>query len=97
MEMSQPASPDDRDGRTGQPGIYQIRLRGHLDQQWSDWFEGLAITQEENGVTLLSGPVADQAALHGLLRKVRDIGLPLLSVASVESDGPGRWRAGPEP
>ncbi len=63
-----------------QPVIYQIRLKGHLDSQWTDWFEGLSITLEEDGNTLLSGPVADQAALHGLLKKVRDLGLPLVSV-----------------
>jgi hypothetical protein len=60
--------------------VYQIRLAGHLGHQWADWFEGLSITLEDGGETLLSGPVADQAALHGLLRKVRDMGLPLLSV-----------------
>jgi len=63
-----------------QPNIYQIRIKGHLGSQWSDWFEGLTITLEENGDTLLTGPVVDQAALYGLLRKVRDLGLPLLSV-----------------
>lgn len=63
-----------------QPVIYQIRLKGHLDRQWSAWFEGLTITLEENGDTLLSGPVIDQAALHGLLKKVRDLGMPLLAV-----------------
>ncbi len=66
--------------------LYQIRLRGHLGQQWSDWFEGLSITLEENGDTLLTGPVVDQAALHGLLRKVRDLGLPLLEVTHVKPD-----------
>jgi hypothetical protein len=60
--------------------VYQIRLKGHLGQQWTDWFEGLTGTLEESGDTLLSGPVADQAALHGLLKKVRDLGMPLLSV-----------------
>ena len=59
--------------------FYEIRLKGHLDSQWVDWFEGLTITLE-NGDTLLSGPVADQAALHGLLKKVRDLGMPLVSV-----------------
>lgn len=60
--------------------IYQIRLKGHLDAQWVGWFGDLTITQEENGDTLLTGPVVDQAALFGLLRKVRDLGLPLLSI-----------------
>ena len=63
--------------------IYEIRIRGHLGHQWTDWFEGLSITLEENGDTLLTGPVADQAALHGLLRKVRDLGIPLISVSRV--------------
>jgi hypothetical protein len=64
--------------------IYQIRLKGHLGQQWTAWFEGLTITLVDNGETLLTGPVVDQAALHGLLRKVRDLGLPLLSVNRVQ-------------
>lgn len=64
--------------------VYQIRLKGHLDGQWTDWFGGLTISLEENGETLLTGPVVDQAALHGLLRKVRDLGLPLLSVNQTE-------------
>lgn len=63
---------------------YEIRLQGHLEARWIEWFDGLAITLEENGNTLLSGQVADQAALHGLLKKVRDLGLPLLSVNPVE-------------
>jgi hypothetical protein len=67
-----------------QPVVYQIRLRGHLGPQWTGWFGGLTITLEDNGDTLLSGPVVDQAALHGLLRKVRDLGMPLLSVSRVE-------------
>ncbi len=67
------------------PMTYQIRLKGHLGQQWSAWFEDLAITLEDNGDTLLTGPVADQAALHGLLRKVRDLGLPLLAVTCSET------------
>jgi hypothetical protein len=70
-----------------QPVIYQIRIKGHLDRQWTHWFEGLTITLEEDGNTLLSGPVADQAALHGLLKKVRDLGMPLVSVNRVEPDG----------
>ena len=60
--------------------VYQIRIEGHLGRQWTDWFGGLTITLEENGDTLLTGPVVDQAALYGLLRKVRDLGMPLLSV-----------------
>ncbi len=67
-----------------QPRVYQIRLQGHLGRGWSDWFEGLTITLEDNGETLLTGPVVDQAALHGLLRKVRDLGMPLLSVIRVK-------------
>ena len=63
--------------------VYQIRLKGHLDSQWADWFEGLTITLEEDGDTLLTGPVIDQSALHGLLRKVRDLGMQLLSVIHV--------------
>ena len=60
--------------------VYQIRLKGHLGRQWTVWFGGLTITLEDNGDTLLTGLVVDQAALHGLLKKVRDLGMPLLSV-----------------
>ena len=66
------------------PVVYQIRVKGQLDSQWADWFEGLAITLEEDGDTLLTGLVIDQAALHGLLKKVRDLGMPLVSVSPVE-------------
>ena len=69
-----------------QPTIYQIRIEGHLDDQWKDWFGGLTITLEENGDTLLTGPIIDQAALFGLLKKVRDLGMPLASVNRIESD-----------
>ena len=64
---------------------YQIKIEGHLGPQWTDWFGGLTITLEDNGNTLLTGPVVDQAALHGLLKKVRDLGMPLVSVIPVES------------
>ena len=67
-----------------EPGLYEIRLKGHLDDRWADWFGGLTITLEEDGNTLLTGPVIDQAALHGLLKKVRDLGMPLISVSPVE-------------
>jgi hypothetical protein len=63
-----------------EPELYEIRIRGHLDDRWADWFEGLTITRADNGDTVLRGPVVDQAALHGVLRKVRDLGLSLLSV-----------------
>ena len=66
--------------------IYQIRIKGHLGGQWTDWFEGLSIKLHDNGETLLTGPVVDQAALHGLLRKVRDLGMPLLSVIRLAPD-----------
>lgn len=78
-----------------QPVIYQIRLKGQLGPQWTDWFEGLTITLDDNGDTLLTGPVADQAALHGLLKKVRDLGMALVAVSSVESDSLTPLRAGP--
>jgi len=68
---------------SSQPTIYKIRIKGHLDPQWTDWFEGLTITQEENGETLLTGLVVDQAALHGLLKRIRDLGMPLVSVCPV--------------
>ena len=67
-----------------QPGRYEIRLKGHLDNRWADRFAGLSFTLESDGTTILSGPVVDQAALYGLLRNVRDLGLPLLSVIQVD-------------
>ena len=72
------------DEEHNQHQCYEIRLKGHLDNRWSDWFEGLTITLEEDGDTLLTGPVIDQAALHGLLKKVRDLGMPLVSISPVE-------------
>jgi hypothetical protein len=73
-------------GRYHGAGWYEIRLKGHLDSRWTAWFDGLSVTNERDGTTVVSGPVLDQAALHGLLQKVRDIGLPLVSVSSVDSD-----------
>ena len=73
------ASTEDHD----EPGLYEIRIKGHLDDKWAAWFGGLTLTREDNGETLLTGPVVDQAALHGLLRKVRDLAMPLLSVTRV--------------
>ncbi len=69
-----------------EPNVYHIRIKGHLGPRWSDWFEGMTLTPEDNGDTLVTGPVVDQAALHGLLRKVRDLGLPLLSIVRVEQE-----------
>jgi hypothetical protein len=72
---------------TGQhhtPGRYEIRIKGHLAPRWAAWFDGLSLTTESDGTTIIQGPVADQAALHGLLQKVRDAGLPLVSVTQIE-------------
>ena len=74
------------DGREfDRQAVYQIRVKANLDRKWSDWFDGFTITQQADDETLLTGPVADQAALHGLLAKIRDLGLPLLLVKRVES------------
>lgn len=78
--MNQPHHP--------RPRQYQLRVAGGLSDQWSEWFEGLAITPAENGETLITGWVADQAALYGLLKKLRDLGLPLLSLNPLEPDAP---------
>ena len=88
--MTQPRAGAMRDHP--EAGRYQIRLRGHLETRWAAWFEGMTLSHERDGSTILSGQVVDQAALHGLLRKVRDTGLPLVSVIGVEPDltaGPG--------
>ena len=66
--------------------VYQIRIKGQLGRQWTDWFDGLTITALDNGETLLTGSVVDQAALHGVLKKVRDVGMPLLSVVGIKPD-----------
>ena len=72
------------DTDASKPAAYQIRIKGHLGYEWTDWFEGLTITLEDNGDTILTGPVPDQATLHGLLKKVRDLGTPLLAVNLVK-------------
>jgi hypothetical protein len=71
-------------GRQHDPGRYEIRLKGHLDARWAAWFDGLTLTRGSDGTTIIHGPVADQAALYGLLQKTRDLGLPLLSVRQVQ-------------
>ena len=76
-----------------QPLVYQIRIKGHLGREWTDWFGGLIITLEDNGDTLLTGPVVDQAALYGLLKKVRDVGIPLLSVIEVQCNENHRYHS----
>ena len=78
------------------PGQYEIRLKGHLDSRWAAWFDGLSLTRENDGTTIICGPVADQAALHGLLQKVRDLGLPLVSVTQVQPDRPECPPTGPD-
>ena len=75
---------DTSSGDRDEPRLYEIRIQGHLDHQWADWFGVLTVKREENGDTLLTGTMVDQSALHGLLRKVRDLGLPLISVNRVE-------------
>lgn len=84
MTKTQPSTEDHEEHEEhDEPGVYEIRIKGHLDDRWAPSFGGLAFTLEEHGDTLISGPVVDQAALHGLLRKVRDLGMPLLSVTRV--------------
>ncbi len=77
------------DGNRHEAGRYEIRIKGHLDTRWAAWFDGLSLSLESDGTTIIRGPVTDQAALHGLLQRVRDVGLPLVSVTRVEPDGPG--------
>ncbi len=74
-----------------QPSVFQIRISGHLDSKWSDWFDGMVIMLEKDGDTLLTGPVADQSALHGLFKKIRDLGMTLVSVNPVLSDQADRF------
>ncbi len=81
-------TPDKLTAHPYQPGEYQIRVEGHLDSRWSAWFDGLSLSQQEDGTTVIEGSVVDQAALHGLLQKVRNLGLPLISVTHVEKVTP---------
>jgi hypothetical protein len=79
------SSGPDWEFNSDQPRIYQIKVKGHLGARWSEWLDNLTITRDEDGNTLLTGPVPDDAALHGLLKKVRDLGTPLLSVNCIDS------------
>ena len=79
---------DTSTGNHNGAGWYEIRLMGHLDSRWAAWFDGLSLTHDSDGTTVISGPVLDQAALHGLLQKVRDVGIPLVSVAQIDPDEP---------
>lgn len=81
--MSEMSSGDDQG-----PGRYEIRLKGHLDPRWASWFDGMSVTNADDGTTVIRGDVVDQSALHGLLHKVRDIGLPLVSVVRLDADQP---------
>jgi hypothetical protein len=76
-------------------GRYEIRLAGHLDARWTTWFDGLTVAHDPDGTTVISGGVPDQAALHGLLQRVRDLGLPLVSVLRSEPDQPPTRRTSP--
>jgi hypothetical protein len=75
-------------GHHPRPGRYEIRVKGRLAPRWRTWFDGMALTTEPGGITCIHGPVADQAALHGLLQKLRDVGLPLISVIHADADKP---------
>jgi hypothetical protein len=75
-------------GQDPDSGRYEIRVRGHLEARWASWFDGMTLTKDSDGTTSIHGPVVDQAALHGLLRKLRDTGLPLVSVIQLDQDRP---------
>jgi hypothetical protein len=75
-------------GRWQEAGCYELRLKGHLETRWAAWFDGLSLTHESDGTTTIRGPIVDQAALHGVLQRVRDLGLPLVSVAHVDPEQP---------
>jgi hypothetical protein len=80
------------DDKHNQSKCYELRLEGHLDERWTEWFEGLTITQEDNGDTLLTGLIIDQAALYGFLKKARDLGIPLVSIRPIELDNIGQCK-----
>lgn len=90
--MSNPSKPKTT---LEKPVNYQIRIEGHLGEQWTDWFEGLTVSLEETGVTCLTGPIADQAALYGVLKKIRDLGMPLVSVNQMDPGHPVPSRTHP--
>ena len=85
---------DASSGKKHRPCQYQIRIEGHLADRWADWFGGLSIMLEENGDTVLTGPVPDQAALHGILRQVRNLGMPLISLIRVDNESSSRYGTG---
>ncbi len=91
MEQQQPPN-----ANRSEQAVYQLRVKGHLSADWSAWFDGMTIAQDADGETLITGPVADQAALHGLLRKVRDLGLTLLTLSSSERGLLNRPEADPD-
>ena len=88
------AKPHNSQSDPNPPMVYQIRIKGHLGRQWAEWFDGLIITRQDCGETWLTGPIVDQAALHGLLRKVRDLGMPLVAVNRLPPDHQTTAKAG---
>ena len=90
---------DERPSQTGagpDPGVYEIRLSGQLGTRWAAWFDGMTVSPQSDGTTVISGPLVDQAALHGILQRARDLGLPLLSVRRLETDAPASLPTDPE-
>ena len=90
--MSENTTPEDHSAA----GLYEIRLKGHLDDRWDGWFAGMSLTRDANGETRLTGPVIDQAALHSLLRKVRNLGVTLVAVVQLDANQPNRSGANPD-
>lgn len=83
-------------GNLDEHGLYEIRIKGHLDDRWAGWFEGMTLSRDANGETRLTGPVIDQAVLHGLLRKVRNLGVILVAVVQLDANQPDRPGANPD-